>query len=144
VKRIDSFWDSSALVPLCANQTASAFVRAAWRSKSITVWWGTPVEMMGALCRLLRGGELSTRGFQKAARRMEALRGRWVEVAPTERVRELAETLTRRYTIRAADALQLAAALVWSAGHPQQRPFVCFDRRLAEAAEREGFRIEAG
>jgi predicted nucleic acid-binding protein len=68
---------------------------------------------------------------------------RWEEAAPTERVRELAETLTQRYAIRSADALQLAAALVWSGERPRQRPFVCFDRWLAEAAEREGLQIEA-
>jgi hypothetical protein len=41
--------------------------------------------------------------------------------------------------LRAADALQLAAALVWCQGDPLQHGFVCLDQRLREAARREGF-----
>jgi len=141
VKKIDSFWDSSALVPLCANQSSSLLARTALKSKSVTVWWGTPVEMTAALCRLLRDGHLSRRQFESARNRLEALRQGWVEVAPTERLRGLAETLLERHALRAADALQLAAALVWSGERPRQRQFVCLDRRLAEAAGKEGFQV---
>jgi len=141
VKKIDSFWDSSALVPLCANQSSSLLARTALKSKSVTVWWGTPVEMTAALCRLLRDGHLSRRQFESAMNRLEALRQGWVEVAPTERLRRLAETLLERHALRAADALQLAAALVWSGERPRQRQFVCLDRRLAEAAGKEGFQV---
>lgn len=42
--------------------------------------------------------------------------------------------------LRAADALQLAAAIEW-AGTPVSGGFVTFDQRLARAAEREGFDI---
>jgi predicted nucleic acid-binding protein len=143
VKKSDSFWDSSALVPLCANRSSRLLARTAFQSKSVTVLWGTPVEMRAALCRLLRDGHLSRRQFESAISRLEALRQRWVEVAPTQRVREVAETLLERHALRAADALQLAAALVWAAEHPRQRQFVCFDRRLAEAAEKEGFQVAA-
>jgi len=141
VKKIDSFWDSSGLVPLCANQSSSLLARTALKSKSVTVWWGTPVEMTAALCRLLRDGHLSRRQFESALNRLEALRQGWVEVAPVPRVRELAETLLERHALRAADALQLAAALVWSGELPRQRQLVCFDRRLAEAAGKEGFQV---
>lgn len=143
MKKTDSFWDSSALAPLCANQSSSLLARTALESKSVTVWWGTPVEMTAALCRLLRDGHLSRRQFTSAINRLEALRQGWVEVAPAPRVRELAETLLQRRALRAADALQLAAALVWSGERPRQRQFVCFDRRLAEAAEQEGFQLAA-
>jgi hypothetical protein len=48
--------------------------------------------------------------------------------------------------LRAADALQLGAALEWCAGAPGGRIVHTFDGRLALAAELQGFRVlpEAG
>jgi predicted nucleic acid-binding protein len=41
--------------------------------------------------------------------------------------------------LRAADAQQLAAAIVGSEDQPATLPFVTLDDRLAQSAEREGF-----
>jgi hypothetical protein len=60
-------------------------------------------------------------------------------VQPGDLVREQALRLLRVHTLRAADALQLAAALEW-AGAPTDADFVTFDDRLREAAVREGFK----
>jgi predicted nucleic acid-binding protein len=49
--------------------------------------------------------------------------------------------LLRVHPLRAADALQLAAALVGSAENPSSLPFVSADPRLNEAARKEGFRL---
>ncbi len=143
VRKIDAFWDSSALAPLCASQHGSPVARAALKSKSVAVWWGTPVEMLGDLHRLARDGGMSRQDFDRASRRLAALRRQWAEVLPAARVRDLAELLLQRHPLRAADAFQLAAALVWSGERPRKRAFVCFDHRLAEAAVREGFQVEA-
>jgi hypothetical protein len=43
--------------------------------------------------------------------------------------------------LRAADALQLAAALIWCNHYPRGRTFISGDERLLEAAEREGFDV---
>lgn len=45
------------------------------------------------------------------------------------------------YALRAADALQLGAALVAADGDPQSLELVTLDRRLAEAALQEGFPV---
>jgi hypothetical protein len=47
--------------------------------------------------------------------------------------------LLRVHPLRAADSLQLAAAVVASEGDPGELPFVCLDEKLAQAASREGF-----
>jgi len=143
VKKTDAFWDSSAIVPFCVGQMGSAFASAAMRSKSIVVWWGTPVEVTSAMARLLRSDEISAKSFRSAQARLAELRGMWIEVQPTEQARELAEVLVQRHPLRAADAMQLAAALIWTKGLPRNRVFVCFDGRLAEAAVKEGFSVEA-
>ena len=141
MKKIEVFWDSSALVPLCVDQAASALSKAALKAKSLAVWWGTPMEMMSAFTRLLRSGEISQADFRIALTRLAELRRMWIEVQPTETVRLLAENLLQQHSLRAADAVQLAAALVWSNQHPRKRVFVCFDGRLSEAAEKENFTV---
>jgi predicted nucleic acid-binding protein len=50
--------------------------------------------------------------------------------------------LLRIHSLRAADAIQLAAALEWSGSLPDSSAtLVTLDRRLAEAADLEGFTI---
>ncbi|MCX6599391.1 MAG: PIN domain-containing protein, partial [Acidobacteria bacterium] len=65
----------------------------------------------------------------------------WAEVAPAAVVRARARTLLSVHALRAADALQLAAAITAAQGEPQRLPFVCLDDRLRLAAAREGFRV---
>ena len=69
------------------------------------------------------------------------LRVAWNEILPSEKVRSLAEELPDTHGIRAADAAQLAAALVWCRERPKQRSFVCFDDRLGAAATSLGFAV---
>ena len=76
-----------------------------------------------------------------AIKLLRQLRGSWDEIQPSEKVRSLAEELPDQYTVRALDAVQLAAALVWCRERPQRRPFVCFDERLAKAASEAGFAV---
>ena len=45
------------------------------------------------------------------------------------------------HPLRAADALQLGAALVAADGDPQSLELVTLDNRLAEAARLEGFSV---
>ncbi len=45
------------------------------------------------------------------------------------------------HPLKSADALQLAAALVWAGNTTRDHHFVCLDKRLRKAAGKEGFRI---
>jgi len=58
-----------------------------------------------------------------------------------EPVTSLATRLLRLHTLRAADALQLGAALHGAEGQPKGRTVHTLDSRLALAAEREGFAV---
>ncbi len=133
------FWDASALVPLCLAQPRTAESRAALKDDAdMVVWWGTVVECASAIARLHRDGILTTREERAARATLEALRQSWHEIQPGESVREQALRLLRLHPLRAADALQLAAALEWS-GTPAVGMFLCYDERLNTAAWREGF-----
>jgi hypothetical protein len=45
------------------------------------------------------------------------------------------------HPLRAADSLQLAAAILLAGDHPEDLPFISLDRLLSEVAQREGFQI---
>ncbi len=134
------FWDSSALVPLIVQEPATNTVKELLAADpSILAWWGAEIECISALSRLERQGALDAAGTSAAAGRLGIVHRSWHEVQPTERVRETAVRLLRVHDLRAADALQLAAALVASDARPAGLPFVCLDERLRRAADREGF-----
>ncbi len=80
--------------------------------------------------------------LRSALRRLELLASHWTEVDTLAPVRETAERLLRVHDLRAADALQLGAALVLADGRPRRLGFVTADSRLAEAAEAEDFAVE--
>jgi hypothetical protein len=63
------------------------------------------------------------------------------EILPGDHVRDLARQLLDAHDLRAADSLQLAAALVWCQQRPARRAFLCADRRLLEAAGVRGFSV---
>lgn len=134
------FWDASALVPLCLSQAESKSVRRLVRDDpDLVVWWGLLVECWSALARARREGRIEMRVELKARSELEVLRQAWHEVEPVEQVRLAADRLLRLHALRAADALQLAAAIVWAGGQP--RGFVCLDDRLQQAARLEGFAV---
>lgn len=101
------------------------------------------MECDSAVARLEREGRLRPRGAQAALRRLDLLCADWQEVQPLDALRETARRLLRVHDLRAADALQLAAALAASEQRPATLPFVCLDERLARAAELEGFPVVA-
>lgn len=105
------------------------------------VWWGTELECVSAACRLEREGALDPGLMKTAMDRLEALRASWQEIEPAVSVRNAARRALRVHVLRAAGALQLASALVAADAQTAQLPFVTLDRRLADAARREGFPI---
>jgi uncharacterized protein len=135
-----AFWDTSGLVPLCCFQPQSAQARQVARTYSRqVVWWGTIVEAVSSLNRLSREGTLNLKDSKQAFARLDYLRTRWNEVQPTEELRDRAERLLRVHKLRAADALQLAAALIWCGDRPQGRALIGADGILSNAAAAEGF-----
>ena len=133
------FWDASALVPICLDQPTSArATQLHAEDPELVVWWGTLVECASAIARLHRDGQLSSADAAQAQALLLVLKASWFEVQPGDAVREQALRILRIHPLRAADALQLAAALEWSGSLPDGH-FVTFDERLGAAAQREGF-----
>jgi hypothetical protein len=65
----------------------------------------------------------------------------WHVIDPVETIRVSAKRFLRVHDLRAADALQLAAAFVIAEGHPASLSVTVLDHRLTAAAQREGFEV---
>jgi predicted nucleic acid-binding protein len=136
------YWDASAIVPLLVEEPRTADARAALTEDAgIVTWWGTRIECTSAIARLERAAALTPRQATQAIEVLRAIAAGWNEILPAEVVRETACRLLRVHPLRAADALQLAAATVMAGGRPARAGFVAFDDRLRDAAGREGFLV---
>lgn len=133
------YWDTSALVPLVIAETESERVRDWLREDSLIVTWAwTRVELVSAVERRARQGVLTREQRRACIDRFESLAVQWDEVTDLLSVRSRALPLLARYPLRAADAAQLAAALLVAEGNPVSLRFLSLDERLVAAADLEG------
>lgn len=134
------FWDASAIVPLLVAEPQTRRLQSlAERESDMLVWWGSEVECVSALARLERAAALDAKSLVLALDRLGQLADAWHEIEPSAKVRQNAVRFLRVHALRAADALQLAAAFVSAEGEAASLEFVTLDERLAEAAHKEGF-----
>jgi predicted nucleic acid-binding protein len=136
------FWDSSALIPLFVNEPAtSQMEELAKEDDRMVVWWGSMIECWSATARLRRENLLTAADEDNIRSLLLKIARAWTEIQPGERVRSIAGRLLLGHPLRAADSLQLGAALVWAGTNPAGHQFVCLDQRLRDAARKEGFQL---
>ncbi|HET7882609.1 MAG TPA: hypothetical protein VFL55_17115, partial [Acetobacteraceae bacterium] len=82
---------------------------------------------------------LDVKGISLAFDRLRQFADGWHEIEASETVRENAQRFLRVHPLRAADALQLAAAFAAAERRPASLQVVTLDERLADAARKEGF-----
>jgi len=134
------FWDSSALVPVLISEASSvAVIDLLRRDAAPVMWWATPVECASALHRRRREVALTSSEVDEALERLAALSRSLDVIAAVPAVQDRARHLLAVHALRAADALQLAAALVWVDGAAHGEPLACLDVRLGHVAQAEGF-----
>lgn len=137
------FWDSSAIGPLLLEEADSVKREKALRADpSMLVWYGSLAELESALCRRVRENPDWQVEAERARAKLRYLTNIWTEIEPTRLVRARALRLLRVHPLRAADAFQLAAALVSFSEQTMDRFFLCGDVRLSAAAQAEGFTVE--
>jgi uncharacterized protein len=143
-QQINAFWDSSAVLPLLIHDAFTSRSRHLLRLyPKMVFWWGMPAEVHGALVRLFRGKRITREALDAGLYHLQQLRLRCQEIQPVDRVRELAEECLDRFQIRSADALQLAAAMIWCHQKPRNRLFICYDSELTLAAQHCGFDVHS-
>lgn len=143
ISRHFAFWDTSALVPLCVREATTPRAVALYKTYEAIVWWATSVEIASALARLARMKQLSSADWAKSQRLAANLADEWLVIQPSNSLRARAARLVDRYDLRAADALQLSAALAWREESPQHAVFLTADKNLREAALLSGFDAKA-
>lgn len=136
---LEAFWDTSALVPLCTIQGATPRAVIHFKNYGVTVWWATPVEINAAFARLVRMKQMSSSGLLSAQHAAEKLASSWEVIRPTNSIRTRAIDLAMKFDLRAADSLQLAAALEWCHDQPRGEVFLSADHKLRHAALAVGF-----
>ncbi|MFN2427942.1 MAG: type II toxin-antitoxin system VapC family toxin [Candidatus Binatia bacterium] len=134
------YWDASALVALCIEEETTEPLRRLLAGGIVT-WAVSRVEIASAIERRSREKDFSPEARRDALAALDQLAGAWTEIQAVAPVCERATRLLATHQLRAADSMQLAAALVAVADRPGGHDFVCADHRLREAAGREGFRV---
>lgn len=133
-----TYWDSSAIIPLLLQEPETArFIRLA-REERITTWWATVIECVSGIARRQREGT-PMEAAARAYRLLTELRGQWIEIHASEALREAAVRALKQHSLRAADALHLAAAMLASHFDPTAVRFLTGDSRLRNIARLEGF-----
>jgi len=134
------FWDTSAIAPLLwVEETSSERTKQLEQDTLMVVWWGTSVEVESALFRRSSKCEIDASNAERARARLTFLSNSWIEIQPTDSIREMAKRLIRVHGLRSADSLQLAAALGACGNHPKNQNFLTGDQNLKRAATKEGF-----
>lgn len=134
------FWDSSAIAPLLVQEKETAQRQNDLEQDAVlVVWWGTALELESVLTRRRAEGTLDELNEARARAKLAMLADAWIEVEPTDPVREMAKRLIRVHGLRSADSLQLAAALIACGNRPSGHHFLTGDQALKVAAGKEGF-----
>jgi predicted nucleic acid-binding protein len=134
------FWDASAVVALLVTEPLTRKLQSvALQDRELLVWWATEVECASAIARLERDGALEPSAVIGAFDGLAHLAAGWHEIEASDIVRETAVRFLRVHPLRAADALQLAAAFVAAERRPSSLELVTLDERLGAAARKEGF-----
>ncbi len=84
----------------------------------MAVFYATEIECVSAFSRRLREQSMDQSSFDGAIDLLVALLEHWPEILPTHDLRLDAEALLTIHPLKTADALQLAAALLWCEGTP--------------------------
>ncbi|MBI4454827.1 MAG: type II toxin-antitoxin system VapC family toxin [Acidobacteria bacterium] len=134
------YFDTSALVKQYFVEPGSMAVRELLKSgERVFTAVLTYAETHAAFARRKREGILSPTATRRLALRFDKDWESYEVVLLNRELLSLARQILYRHTLRSADAIQLASALLLARRAPQpQWVFVCADQRLCAAASVEG------
>jgi predicted nucleic acid-binding protein len=136
------FFDASAVVKRYVDETGSAQVRRLLVPGEVIVSRLSEVEVGSSINRRMREGSLSGEQRDRILAALLDDLATWQVVEVSPEVTSTALRLMRTHPLRAAAAIQLASALVVDANlRGPLSEFVAFDRRLLDAALREGLTV---
>jgi uncharacterized protein len=138
---MSAFADSSALVKLYADEDGSDLVRS---EPALVVCAIARVEVPAAIWRKHRIGQLDAEDADTLSAEFAAdyhgAPPRFAAVKLSSELLDSAAALPALHSLRAYDAVQLAAALAVATVDRDLRGFLCFDASLRAAAAAQGLR----
>ena len=130
-----AYFDTSALIKRYIREKGSARVLSLLRRHDLLSSAITPVEVMSALCRRKRHGDLSDEDFAATLSRVQGERTRWELVELGRTVLSRAEGIVQGIVpMRSLDAIHVASLVTFQAASGTRIPFVTGDDRQREAA----------
>ena len=132
-------FDTSALIKRYITESDTDVINAAWTTAGLlAASWITEAEMLATFARKRREAVLPADGIDTAERRFLADWPGFVRVEPY-RVSTLLPGLHRTYSLRGADSVHLATAVLLRSLTPEETiAFATADDRLVSAAKGEG------
>jgi uncharacterized protein len=137
-----AYFDTSALIKRYVSEKGSARVVSLLRRHDLLSSAITPVEVMSALCRRKRNGELSNEDFAATLSRVHGERTRWELVELGRTVLSQAEEIVQGIVpMRSLDAIHVASLVTFQAESGTRIPFVTGDDRQRQAAAQIGLNV---
>jgi predicted nucleic acid-binding protein len=139
------FADASALVKRYVNEPGSHWLRRELAHHQIVTAQITPVEIVAALGRRFRQGDISEFALYQARKRFLTHRARqqYHIVEMSAPIVDEAMRVAVAHDLKAYDAVQLATALITAKGVERDRFFfVSADSHLEAASAAEGLQVE--
>ena len=137
-----AYFDTSALIKRYVNEKGSGRVVSLLRRYDLLSSAITPVEVMSALCRRKRNGELSDQDFAVTLSRIRGERTRWELVELGGTVLSRAEEIVQGIVpMRALDAVHVASLTTFQAAAGMPVPFVTGNGKQRDAATLLGLEV---
>jgi predicted nucleic acid-binding protein len=137
-----AYFDTSALVKRYVRERGSAQVGSMLRRHDLLSSAITPVEVLSALWRRKRSGDLSEENFSATLSRVQSDRSRWELIEVGETVLSRAEEIVQvTVPVRALDAIHVASLMIFHTTSSIQIPFVTGDVRQRDAATHLGLDV---
>jgi uncharacterized protein len=137
-----AYFDTSALLKRYIREPGSAQVASLLRRHDLLSSAITPVEILSALWRRKRSGDLSEENFSATLSRVQSDRTRWELIEVSATVLSRAEGFVQVVVpVRALDAIHVASLMVFHAASSVQIQFVTGDGRQRDAATNLGLDV---
>lgn len=139
--RTAAYFDTSVLLKRYVREAGSDRAQELLRRYLVVTSTIAPVEMMSALTRRRRDGDLDDADFRAIIGQLARDRQRWHLVEVTAEVLDRAEAVFERARVRALDAIHLASAMAVNTAlnDPARRlPFITDDDRQQAGAQALG------
>jgi uncharacterized protein len=134
-----AYFDTSALVKRYIREPGSEQVRALLRRHEFLSSVVTPVEIVSALCRRRREGDIPANTLAALLRRMRSDQAHWEMVEVNLPVLDRAQELLQGTTaLRTLDAIHVASLITFQAASAIRVPLITADLRQRDCATQAG------